>query len=322
MSSTIDSLRWTTLTDADTPAWSALHTALAEADGHEELYEPEDLVEELASENLDAAAHTWAVYDGDLMVGFAAIRARTTPRYDGNASAFIGGGVHPDHRGRGIGTALLDRAEPAAHDLVAQRQPGVDYVIGASGGREGSSAAALLAERGFVEARWWLDMVRPLPGDAVEAPVPDGVRVVGYTDDLSEQLRDAHNDSFRTHWGSGPVEPGPWQEYVTSRSARHEFTRVALDPSGRILGFATAAQWTPRELYVNTVGTRQEAQGRGIGRAVLGALLRDAAASGQFDRVGLDVDSANPSNAGALYTKLGFEPVRALATYQQTHRAR
>src|SRR3954452_8596251 len=58
--------------------------------------EPEDIVSDWSRPSWDVATHTIGIFDGDRMVAYGEI----TSHDRGDAA------VHPDYRGRGIGTAI------------------------------------------------------------------------------------------------------------------------------------------------------------------------------------------------------------------------
>lgn len=304
---------WTHLTQDVTPAWSELTNLLAEVDDTDEVYSPEDLAEELQEADFAAERDSWAVWEDDRLVAFGQLRVSSLLTHaEGYARASIDGGVHPDMRGRGIGTELLARIQPRAIDLARERHPGAPIQLRANGGKAGSSAEELLTANGFEPVRYFTDMARPLPGEPVTA---DDARVHPYTADLSEAVRVAHNDAFATHWGSTPQTPQKWAEFVTGRSFRPETSRVALDDDGAVTAYVLTGQWVDRELYVNLVGTVQRARGQGLARATLLATIAAAAASGDYDLIELGVDTAHPSGADALYTSVGFAPLRTTTAF-------
>lgn len=303
------------LTLQDTPAWSALIRALAAADGTGETYEPDDLAEELVQAGVDAAADTWGVWAGRTLVAYGQVHVSTALTAEGLARAHLGGGVHPRWRGRGIATALFERMEPRALGIAGRRHPGAAVQLSASGGIDGAEARTFLAGRGYAPARWFTDMERPLPGPP---PGPLDARAEPYEDALAEELRLAHNDAFSTHWGSTARSPEAWSDLVGARSARKDLWRVVREPGGRILAYCVVSQWREGVLYVDLVGTRQEARGRGLARAVLLGAVAAAAADGAWATMELTVDTANPTRADALYRSVGFVPVRTQAAFART----
>ncbi|MGX5359637.1 GNAT family N-acetyltransferase [Kocuria sp. KH4] len=299
----------------DTPAWSALIHVLAAADATGETYEPGDLAEELDQAGVDASADTWGVWDGPALVAYGQVHVGTALTAGGLARAHLGGGVHPRWRGRGLATALFERMEARALSIAGRRHPGAPVQLSASGGADGADARAFLAGRGYAPVRWFTDMARPLPGPP---PGPADARAEPFEHTMAEELRLAHNDAFSTHWGSTARSPEVWADVVGARSARTDLWRVAREPGGRILAYCSVSQWREGALYVDRVGTRQEARGRGLARAVLIATVAAAAAEGAWATMELTVDAANPTRADALYRSVGFVPVRTQAAFART----
>lgn len=305
-------ITWGRLTAADTPDWAELTDVLARHDDTDEIYSAEDLAEELEEHGFDAERDSWAAWDGDALVAYGQLRVSSALTAEGWARASVDGGVHPDWRGRGLGSELLARMEPRARELAAERHPDVPVQLRAAGGKEGSTARSLLEDHGYRAVRWFTDMRRELPGATIDAV---DLRAEVLTPELAEAVRLAHNDAFATHWGSTAQSPEQWADLMRARSFRAEDSRVIRDDDGAVLAYALTGQWVERELYVSLVGTRQSARGQGLGRAVLEATVAGAAASGRYDLVELGVDSDNPSGAGRLYASVGFTPIRTTAVY-------
>lgn len=305
--------RWTPLSVEHTPAWSELCNHLAVVDGTEEFQAPEDLAEELATAHHDPANDTWAVWDGETMVGFGSVFVPPTRDHEDHARGYHGGGVHVDHRGRGLGSQLLDRAEARALELLGQRHPGAPAYLRGGGGREGSSSRDLLSDRGYRVDRYWNLLTRPL-NDEPDVPSLEGVRLVTPGDEHEAAVRDAHNLAFRDHFGSGPTSPEGWHENWTSRAGRKDVSTIVVAdgtgaagwPEGEVLAYVLVGQWVDREAYVNIVGTVPHARGRGLAAAALARTLALATRSGRYDVIELDVDSDSPTGATRLYHRLGF----------------
>ena len=102
---------------------------------------------------------------------------------------------------------------------------------------------------------------------------------------------------------------------LTAVQARGMPWVVAEDDNGRVLGFAYAAPYRPRAAYRYTaedsVYVAPDAQGRGVGRAVLQRIVDECEALGLRQLVAVIGDSANEGSA-ALHRALGFQPVGAL----------
>ncbi|HEY8473905.1 MAG TPA: ribosomal protein S18-alanine N-acetyltransferase [Natronosporangium sp.] len=90
---------------------------------------------------------------------------------------------------------------------------------------------------------------------------------------------------------------------------------VARDDDGSVLGYAGLAVIPPDEAWVNNIAVRRDAQRRGVGRALLEALLAEAARH-RVRRVLLEVAVDN-APAQKLYAQYGFEPISVRKRYYQ-----
>lgn len=303
--------RWDSLTAEDAHAWAELTNHLAEVDGTEEFYSAEDRAEELADEHTDLQKDTVAVWEGEQLVAFGTVWVRLTVNQEGYVDIGLDGGVHAAHRQRGIGTELMKRLERRAAESVAATHPGTPYYFSTGGGLEGSSARTFHLGRGYEVVRYFNLMGRPLNADETADQIlgrqsPEDVEIRAPRREDETAVFNAHSAAFVDHWGYAPPVPSVWHERWTSRSNRHESSRIAVDPAGEVLAYSLCAQWVDRELYVNLVGTVPQARGRGLGSAVLAHSIVAAAGSGDYDVIELDVDSASLTGATRLYERIGF----------------
>lgn len=312
-----ETLRWASLTPECVGAWAELTTVLADTDGTGETYEAEDLAEELEETGVAPETDTWAVWADDDLVAYGQLRVGLTLDVEGRVRAHLSGGVHPRWRRRGIGTALMDRMETRARALASERHPGVPAYFRAPGGAEGSDVRRLLADRGYAVARYFNDLSRPLPGPALPELPLAGATLVDQLDEYEEATRVAHNVAFADHWGSAQIPAEEWHHHWMSRSSRPALSTLALGSDRSVLAYVLAGQYVPGTVYVAIVGTVPQARGRGLAAACLARTLALAAATGDFERAELAVDSASPTGATRLYERLGFETVRTLAAMQR-----
>ena len=89
---------------------------------------------------------------------------------------------------------------------------------------------------------------------------------------------------------------------------------VAAGADGDVLAYGGLCAY-PDEGYVQNLAVRRDQQGRGLGRQLLVALLREAARRG-LETVGLEVRADNDV-ARRLYGALGFVPVAVRRGYYQ-----
>jgi phosphinothricin acetyltransferase len=97
---------------------------------------------------------------------------------------------------------------------------------------------------------------------------------------------------------------------------------VAGAPDGRVLGFAYAGPYRARPGYryavENSVYVAAHAARRGVGRALLGALIERCAAIGMRQMVAIIGDNANAGSI-ALHANLGFRNVGVLRSIGLKH---
>jgi mycothiol synthase len=295
-------LVWRGLTSDDAVAWSHLIDAIATADDTGEHFDPEDLAEEIDDECV-------GVFDGERMVAFGQLWSPVR-RHDGTIRATFLGGVHPDHRGRGIGSALLGRLESRVVERARLAFPGADPPPATHAFASAISARDLLEANGYEVIRWFHDMVcAPYESD------PDD-RVTPYDREIDDEVRAAHTDAFAVHWGSAPPDDESWRLHGTgSRTFRPELSVLAV-ADGRVRAYSLVYQFEPDVVWIGQLGVRADSRGQGLGRAVLLGTLALAKRAG-LPTVKLSVDTENPTQAGRLYESAGFERERSYSTYER-----
>lgn len=115
--------------------------------------------------------------------------------------------------------------------------------------------------------------------------------------------------------GFGTFETVPPDAAAMDRRRRdvqgHGLPFTVAEDAGRVLGYAYAHPFRPRPGYrftaEDSVYVAPDAQGRGVGRAVLSAVISDCAAFGLRQLVAVIGDSQNAGSI-ALHRALGFEP--------------
>lgn len=304
---------WRSLTRDDTPAWSALTAAIADADDTDETYSADDLAEELEDPSIDPARDTLAVFDDDsaTLVGFGQV---TVPveRVDGQVRATFYGAIHPQHRGRELGSDLLARLERRTVERAEELFPGRTVQLFTDSAS--TDSALLLQARGFCPVRYFHVMTHDLPIAAVDADE----RLQSYDADRDEQVRAAHLDAFALHWNFAPPDEQRWQHWFTgSRTFRPECSTIGIGSDGAVDAYLLAYEYQAGEVWFGQIGVRPRARGRGLGAAMLNRALAAAGRTG-YTTAKLDVDSENASGAGRLYDSAGFRRVRTSAVFQRT----
>lgn len=112
--------------------------------------------------------------------------------------------------------------------------------------------------------------------------------------------------------GTFEEEPPPPAEMETRRAAvvARGLPYLVAEEGGRVLGFAYAGPFRPRAAYrycvEDSVYIAPDAIGKGVGRAVLTAVLTECEAMGLRQVVAVIGDSGNAASIG-LHRSLGFQ---------------
>ncbi|MBP2414921.1 ribosomal protein S18 acetylase RimI-like enzyme [Arthrobacter stackebrandtii] len=247
---------------------------------------------------------------------------RVSKNPDGE-KAHVMGGVDPEWRRRGVGSAILAWQEARVLQRFATDAQG-GPLARAYGESDNAATTALLAGAGYSVVRYFSEMLRPLAG-APAVPLPAGIHVVSYTPDMNEAVRLAHNEAFADHWGSEPRSPEQWAVQMAHEHLRRDLSTVALDAaSGEVAGYQIAtvdldmaAESGRAEGYTELLGVRRAWRGRGIAPAMLADAMARFAAAG-LDHAALDVDTENPTGALGLYEGMGYKPIRSSAAWDKS----
>lgn len=280
-----DDLTSRPLVMADARAVYEVMAAQEQHDTGEVAIEEADIVADWQRPSYDVSAGTLGVFDGDRLVAYA--------EYMGSARGDAA--VHPDHRGRGIGTALAswmqDRARAAGASEVGMPAP-----VGSDGDR-------LMESLGY-HVRW-TSWVLQLPEGAT---VPHRDLPAGYA--IREATAEDHvacwtvlEDAF-LEWSDREREP--FEDFAARTLQRPGFEpwnlRVTTDPGGEVVGVTLVLPFGT-EGYVDRIATREDQRGRGIAQAMLVDAFAVAREHGCITS-GLNTDSR--TGALGLYEKVGM----------------
>ena len=279
----------------------------------------DEFIEDLDDDHVVLATDTRAaMVDGDI-VGYVYTFHLPSPAKEERCYVF--GRVHPEHRRRGIGTALMRWGIERATEQL--RSTGSDLpAFVRTPSQEGiDDAAEVFARLGLRPVRYTDELLRPLTDLPSPRPV-EGVRVVAWPDGRDEEIRVEKNISFLDHWGSTPTAAHHWQQMVRGHGARPDLSFVALDHDDRVVAHCLNKRFDAddellgrRDAWIDNLGTLPEWRGRGVASALIAASLHAFAAEG-LTHASIGVDSENPSGAVRLYRSLGFEPNLRVVTHE------
>jgi mycothiol synthase len=261
--------------------------------------------------HLDMARDTWLVTEGDrpgpeaVPVAYASLLA-----LDGHRQLQAWGVVRPSHRGRGLGSHLLDlvEARAAEHPPLAALEGGIFLRPGVVG--PDRAAHRLVESRGYTVVRHYWRMDAMLTKGLEEPRAIPGIRIRPMVLGVDDRgVHAAHQESFADHWGFVRRGFDEW--------AKHRLHESAFDPDlwyvaedGREIVGSLQGVDDDGSAWVGMLGVRPAWRKRGIGEALLRYAFIEFRRRG-YERVGLSVDSANATGATALYERVGMR-----ATFQ------
>ncbi|MBP3044315.1 GNAT family N-acetyltransferase [Arthrobacter jiangjiafuii] len=303
-------LRWRAISAEDVDAWLELVRRIAAVDKPGYVQQRADLEHVLAASSDNPARDTLLGLDRNGVPRAYGYLVRT----EGSDKIHGAGGVDPQWRRRGIGTAMLRWQQQRARERLLEtgHEKGLLRFMAEE---DNASHVALFHAAGGKVVRYFTEMSRPLDAGIADVPLPEGLEYVTFHEDISEALRVAHNEVFRDHWGSEERDSERWQHNVEHPHFRADWTFVVMDTAaGEIAGY-NIASFDPEaknltgytEGYTELLGVRRNWRGLGLAPAMLGEAMRRYKASG-MERAGLGVDTENPSGALGLYERLGYEP--------------
>ena len=224
--------------------------------------------------------------------------------------------THPDHRRRGVGTALQGHLIKRAQEW-ADRGGSPDAFLTTTSWATDPGGDDVLTQVGYRAIRYFQKMVLTSTDAADDEPIadPDGVVVRAYRErEDDEALFAAFHDAFADHFGQGAPDPlSWWRERRDDPAARYDpsLWLVGADATdGSVVGFVLSRVDDDvdgmQHGFVGDVGVVPAWRGCGLGEVLLRRSLADLRARG-LPYSTLDVDTENASGALRLYAKVGMQ---------------
>jgi mycothiol synthase len=295
--------------DADYTALAALLTAGSVADELDYAVDGATLKVELENETDFDPHRDVLIADVDgLVVGYG--QAGRTIR-DDLAVYGAQGAVHPEWRGRGVGTALLRATERHLRDRSASFDDAGNRVLGAWLDEKESGAADLLTAEGYTPVRYYFTMIRPDLESIPDAPLPEGLEIRDVRDEHRRAIFEADNEAFRDHWGHHEMTDEDFNRLFSMPDLDTSLWSIAWD-GDQVAGGVQAFIWRAenetlgvKRGWLEHISVRKPWRKRGLASALIADSLRRLRAAGMSEAM-LGVDAENTTGALRLYESLGF----------------
>lgn len=237
----------------------------------------------------------WLAVDGSVVTGYGHL----APTQDVVVSA----------ADAAVADALLARAEEQAQKrglaTIAIEIPAEDELLSALVRR-----ASFTQHEGGVLQMW-----RALGPDTPEPVWPRDVTVRSYRDADGELIH-ALLDSAYSAWDEHYVKRthDQWLSHMTAHTEFDPAMWLVVERDGDLVGCALFWKEEQRRGWLKDIAVAEGERGHGIARALLHLGFRTYAERGA-ERVGLKVDSTNPTGAVELYERVGFVAERRHETW-------
>ncbi len=206
-------------------------------------------------------------------------------------------------------TMRLDVAAPMGDELLAAleaRARARDFrQVSAIVAQSDLPFDALVRRSGFEHRgdvlRMWAELERQLP----EPRWPDGVSVRTFDPRDARAVQALLDDAYAWDDTHAPRPHDEWVQWMTDHDEFDPALWFLARRDDELVGCALHWRETPQGGWVKDLVVRESERGRGLGTALLHAGFRAYAARGAH-RVGLKVDSTNPTGAVQLYERVGF----------------
>ena len=250
------------------------------------VIEEADIVGDWQRPSYDVPACTIGVFDGDTLVAYG----------EASGSGRGDAAVHPDYRGRGLGTQL---ALWMQHTARAQGSPVIGMPVPA-----GSPGDQLLSELGY-HARWnsWV-LQLPAGATIAQRALPEGYTLRAAAPDEYRDCWTVIEDAFLEWSVRAREDYDDWRASIVERPGFEPWNlRVVIDPEGQVVGVAVL-QIGGDTTYISRLATRRDQRGKGLAQA----LLVDAFAQGTAHGAPIsELSTDSRTGALSLYEKVGMK---------------
>lgn len=238
---------------------------------------------------------------------------------------YLWGEVHPDHRGRGLGSFVLNWMETRGRQILAERPRDVPHNLRGNTPDNMLDRIALYEQHGYQHVRSYYHMRRDLHLPIPEPVWPAGITVQNWSPELDLATMQSVDEAFSDHWGNVPVDEEAWRLFYSGTpDFRPDLTYLAMTEDGQIAGvcFNEVRQAENRALglqqgWIRSLSVRRPWRKLGLGTALMCISMQAFKQEG-LDYAGLGVDAENLTGALRIYERLDFKVVKRYMAFSKT----
>lgn len=274
------------LTMSDASAVYEVLAAVELADFGSSTLDVDDVLGDWQRPSFDLATDSLGIFEGDSMIGCNEV-------YKGTRAL---GGVHPDHRGRGVGTALVAWAEEHARSKGVATL-GFDMVAGSTG-------PGLLRRRGY-EHHWTAWTLTLGAGDAIlgDRTPPYGVAIRPMRPGEERATFQVVENAFNEWEGRQPSTYDDWAAPTLLRPGFQPWHALVAADSDEVVGVCMLGV-SGDLAWVRELAVRRDHRGRGIGRLLLTEAFDRGRAAGATE---FELATDTRTGALGLYESVGMK---------------
>lgn len=242
--------------------------------------------------------------DGGTPAVFAAMLER-----EADPSCWSWACVHPEFSGRGLATALLEKAEQRAR-LVGSST----LKVGAFS--ENDAATRLFRTLGYHEARHYYQMRIDLSEPPPPPEWPAGITASPFRVEDAREFHQTLDEAFAEEWGFVSMPYEDWRAARIDAPGSDFSLWLVARAANEMVG---AARCDPKQSgggWVTALGVRKLWRKRGLGLALLRHAFVEFHRRGE-SHVGLGVDAENPTGATRLYERAGMRIIKEDVVFEK-----
>lgn len=227
----------------------------------------------------------------------------------------VDGCVHPEFRGMGIGSSLLEKIAKRAQVEMELASSDTRVCTQTFMNNKDETGHILLRNNGYSPVRyfWRMEIKMEEATDPVTFPARIELRSF-IKDEHAIAVWQADNEVFHDHWGSHEFVFEDWSKRFTNQHFDPSLWMVAWD-GDEIAGFSQN-RYRQGMGWVGTIGVRRSWRNKGLGIALLRHTFGEFYKRGTTT-IGLGVDSANLTGATRVYERAGMHVASEHALYEK-----